>query len=94
MRDIDYILVEDLEELMDAMLDKAEKETKKKRMPDSIKINISNAKYGHHGDGNMNNKDKAWCLLECCVCNEPASWTDPEELDLYCNECKENISNE
>ena len=51
MREIDYIIIEDLEDLMDAMLDKAEKETKKKRMPDCIKINISNSKYGHHGDG-------------------------------------------
>ena len=49
------MIIETLEDLMDAMLDKAEKETnkkkKKKRMPDSIIINISNDKYGHHGNG-------------------------------------------
>jgi hypothetical protein len=47
------MIIETLEDLMDAMLDKAEEETKKKkkRMPDSIIINISNAKYGHHGNG-------------------------------------------
>tara|TARA_R100000963_G_C4605509_1_gene77717 strand:- start:61 stop:252 length:192 start_codon:yes stop_codon:yes gene_type:complete len=57
LREIDFRIIETLEELMDAMLDKAEKATeekkkkKKKGMPDSIKINISNDKYGHHGDG-------------------------------------------
>ena len=49
------MIIETLEDLMDAMLDKAEEETKKKkRMPDSIIINISNAKYGHHGNGKEN----------------------------------------
>ena len=52
MREIDFQIIETLEDLMDAMLSKAEKETKKKsRMPDSIIINISNDKYGHHGNG-------------------------------------------
>tara|TARA_R110002020_G_scaffold83406_1_gene207569 strand:- start:4502 stop:4675 length:174 start_codon:yes stop_codon:yes gene_type:complete len=53
MRDIDFMLIDNLEDLMDAMLAEAEKETKKKKkgMPDYIKINISNDKYGHHGNG-------------------------------------------
>ena len=54
MREIDYRLIETLDDLLDAMLGEAEKATeekKKKRMPDCIKINISNAKYGHHGNG-------------------------------------------
>ena len=53
MREIDFKIIETLDDLMDAMLGEAEKATKekKKRMPDSIKINISNAKYGHHGNG-------------------------------------------
>tara|TARA_R100000455_G_C6153569_1_gene41746 strand:+ start:366 stop:545 length:180 start_codon:yes stop_codon:yes gene_type:complete len=54
MREIDFRIIETLEDLMDAMLEKAEKSTqekKKSRMPDSIIINISNDKYGHHGNG-------------------------------------------
>jgi hypothetical protein len=51
MREIDFQIIETLEDLMDAMLSKAEKETKKNRMSDSIIINISNDKYGHHGNG-------------------------------------------
>ena len=52
MREIDYIIMEDLEALLDDMLEVAEKETKKKRrMPKDCKIHISNSKYGHHGDG-------------------------------------------
>ena len=51
MREIDYIILEDLEALLDDMLEVAEEETKKRRMPKECKIHISNAKYGHHGDG-------------------------------------------
>lgn len=54
MREIDFRLIETLDDLMDAMLGAAEEATeekKKKRMPDSIIINISNDKYGHHGNG-------------------------------------------
>ena len=51
MREIDYIILEDLEALLDDMLEVAEEETKKRRMPKECKIHISNAKYGHHGNG-------------------------------------------
>lgn len=54
MREIDFKIIETLDELMDAMLEEAEKATIKKRkgrMPDCIKINISSDKYGHHGNG-------------------------------------------
>tara|TARA_R110002020_G_scaffold61112_5_gene164801 strand:+ start:5200 stop:5364 length:165 start_codon:yes stop_codon:yes gene_type:complete len=51
MREIDFKVIETLDDLLDVMLEEAEKETKKKRMPDAIKIHISNSKYGHHGDG-------------------------------------------
>ena len=52
MREIDFRLIETLDDLLDAMLGEAEKATEeKKKKTDCIKINISNAKYGHHGDG-------------------------------------------
>lgn len=51
MREIDFKLIETLDDLLDVMLEEAERETKEKRMPDAIKINISNSIHGHHGDG-------------------------------------------